>query len=112
MGLQEGLMGLGVVVLLAALAYGATRASKRRRRDQAAADAASLLIFCTLDSRIWVSSLVARKGILNLTRNHRSGRGRLANALSEMARIRVSHFPRCQFYRFEFETSSSKRFAS
>jgi hypothetical protein len=41
MGLQEALIGLGIVALLAALAYGATRARRRRRLDQAAADAAT-----------------------------------------------------------------------
>jgi hypothetical protein len=41
MGLQEALIGLGVVVLLAVLTYGAMRASRRRRGDQAAADAAT-----------------------------------------------------------------------
>jgi hypothetical protein len=40
MGIPEALMGIGIVVLLAALAYGATR-GKRRRKDQAAADAAT-----------------------------------------------------------------------
>jgi hypothetical protein len=39
MGLQEALIGLGILVLLAALAYGATR--RRRPQDQAAADAAT-----------------------------------------------------------------------
>jgi hypothetical protein len=34
-------MGLGILVLLAALAYGATHASRRRRQDGAAADAAT-----------------------------------------------------------------------
>jgi hypothetical protein len=40
MGLQHALMGLGILVLLAVLAYGANRASRRRRQDRAAADAA------------------------------------------------------------------------
>jgi hypothetical protein len=41
MGLQEALIGVGILVLLAALAYGATRASRRRPQDKAAADAAT-----------------------------------------------------------------------
>jgi hypothetical protein len=41
MGLQEALMGAGILVLLAALAYGTIRAGRRRRKDQAAADAAT-----------------------------------------------------------------------
>jgi predicted lipid-binding transport protein (Tim44 family) len=41
MGIQEALMGLGIVVLLGALIFGASRASRHRRRDQAAADAAT-----------------------------------------------------------------------
>jgi predicted lipid-binding transport protein (Tim44 family) len=41
MGVQEALMGLGIVVLLGALIFGAMRASKRRRSDQAAADVAT-----------------------------------------------------------------------
>jgi hypothetical protein len=40
MGAQEALMGLGVVVLLGALVFGVLR-GRRRRRDQAAADAAT-----------------------------------------------------------------------
>jgi hypothetical protein len=48
MGLQEALVGLGVVALLAALFYGAMR-GKRRRRDQAAAAAATRRNFKTAE---------------------------------------------------------------
>jgi hypothetical protein len=48
MGLQEALMAVGVVILLAALIYGAMR-GKRRRRDQAAADAATRCNFKTAE---------------------------------------------------------------
>jgi hypothetical protein len=41
MGVQEALIGLGIIMLLGALAFGASRASRHHRRDQAAADAAT-----------------------------------------------------------------------
>jgi hypothetical protein len=41
MGVQEVLIGLAIIVFLGALAFGASRASRHRRRDQAPADAAT-----------------------------------------------------------------------